>query len=300
LWRNLFKHLRYDRAGDRMANHVRPLPDTIWPVPGWRSDVSVLRIGVRELREQSIYFRRHPVEAVEYLLAKRELAAACTDDPAQFLEALGLDPDAALEGFRAWQPILEETQTRGVTWQGWRTGLNLPTGAAIYGICRALKPRTVIETGIASGVSSAFIGAALLDNGSGELVSIELPPQEAAALYAQYGGQPYDDSVVAGWAIPEQIRSGLGSRHRIVLEDVRTALPRLLKELPGVDLFLHDDLHTVKHMSWEFELVWPRLAPGGMLVADDAGFAWTRFLRRIHGGPPINIEGTGAARRARS
>jgi predicted O-methyltransferase YrrM len=32
---------------------------------------------------------------------------------------------------------------------------------------------------------------------------------------------------------------------------------------------MHDSLHTYKNMKMEFELVWPRLSPGGVLIADD-------------------------------
>jgi predicted O-methyltransferase YrrM len=46
-------------------------------------------------------------------------------------------------------------------------------------------------------------------------------------------------------------------------------LPGLLEGLGTVDLFVHDSLHTARNMRREFGLVWPRLRPGGVLVADD-------------------------------
>jgi predicted O-methyltransferase YrrM len=36
-----------------------------------------------------------------------------------------------------------------------------------------------------------------------------------------------------------------------------------------VDLFVHDSLHTYRNMRREFELVWPRLRTGGVILADD-------------------------------
>jgi hypothetical protein len=47
---------------------------------------------------------------------------------------------------------------------------------------RSAEPRAVIETGVAHGVSTAFMLAALDANGSGELHSIDLPPHDAAPI----------------------------------------------------------------------------------------------------------------------
>src|SRR6266849_2616743 len=46
--------------------------------------------------------------------------------------------------------------------------------------------------------------------------------------------------------------------------------PQLARELPSLDLFTHDSLHTYEHMKFEFEQAFPFLRPGGILIADDA------------------------------
>ncbi|MDN5698624.1 MAG: class I SAM-dependent methyltransferase [Rubrobacter sp.] len=53
-----------------------------------------------------------------------------------------------------------------------------------YLLCRLRKPEAVVETGVAHGVSSAFLLAALRVNGGGELHSVDLPPlrRDAAVL----------------------------------------------------------------------------------------------------------------------
>jgi hypothetical protein len=95
-------------------------------------------------------------------------------------------------------------------------------------------------------------------------------------------GSTYDwEARPVGWAIPEALRDRLGPRHEIVLEDVRTCLPRLLDREQAIDLFVHDDLHTPDHMRWEYDLVWPRLRPGGAIVSDDANHAWLAFSRSV-------------------
>jgi hypothetical protein len=63
----------------------------------------------------------------------------------------------------------------------------------------------------------------------------------------------------------------------LTLQDVRTALPLLLNELPYVDIFFHDDLHTPDHMYWEYDAVWPMLSPRGVLISDDANHGWIKF-----------------------
>ena len=253
---------------------------------------------VRELRTQHRHFRRHPIEAGQFVYARSVLSRHWTTEPARLVRSLGLDPEAAFAGVERWQDLFEATRARGATWQGWPTGINTCAGLALYGVVRALRPRRIIETGVAAGVSSTFIGAALADNGVGELFSIELPPDDMAELYDEYGGAEYDHSVMPGWAIPDEVRTALGSRHHLVLEDVRTALPRLLAELGDVDLFLHDDLHTVPHMLWEFDLVWPRLSPGGVLLADNTGYAWLRFVhRRRIDGALTNVQGLSGCRK---
>jgi predicted O-methyltransferase YrrM len=174
--------------------------------------------------------------------------------------------------------LFDKLTADGSWYLGYPTGVTKERGLVLYGVVRALRPRYVIETGTASGVSTTFIGAALLDNGAGELYSIDLPQEEAVRRYERYR-VAYDAQRGPGWAIPDDIRDGMGERLHLVLEDVATALPALLAQLPHVDVFFHDDLHIPKHMRWEFELVWPRIAPCGAVVCDDVEYAWLRFCR---------------------
>ena len=122
-----------------------------------------------------------------------------------------------------------------------------------YLMCRLLEPDLVVETGVAYGVSSAFILRAMEVNGRGVLHSIDLPPlrREAGRFW--------------GVAVPAALR-GRWNLHRGASKRI---LPRLLGELETVDLFVHDSLHTYRNMRREFELAWPRLRTGGVLVADD-------------------------------
>ncbi len=122
-----------------------------------------------------------------------------------------------------------------------------------YLMCRLLKPDVVVETGVAYGVSSAFVLTALEVNGRGVLHSVDLPPLRHE--YEKFWG------IAVGGASRGRWRLHRGASGRV--------LPRLLEEVEPVDLFVHDSLHTYRNMRREFEEVWPRLRAGGALVADD-------------------------------
>src|SRR5918995_2668279 len=122
-----------------------------------------------------------------------------------------------------------------------------------YLMCRLLEPAVVVETGVAYGVSSAFILRALEENGRGVLHSVDLPPLRRE--YERFWGVAVDGALKGRWRLHR------GSSARV--------LPRLLDELETVDLFVHDSLHTYLTMRREFEAIWPRLRTGGALLADD-------------------------------
>jgi predicted O-methyltransferase YrrM len=122
-----------------------------------------------------------------------------------------------------------------------------------YLVCRLLEPDVVVETGVAYGVSSAFILKALEENGRGALHSVDLPPLRKG--YTESWGLAVDEALRPRW----EVHRGPSAR----------VLPGLLVEVGVVDLFVHDSLHTTRNMRREFEAVWPRLRDGGVILADD-------------------------------
>lgn len=131
---------------------------------------------------------------------------------------------------------------------------------ATYLIARILRPRYVVETGVAAGRSSSFILCALEDNGEGELFSIDPDPH-------------------AGYAIPHELRY----RWHFINDKSENVLEDLLKELKTIDIFLHDSLHTYEHMMYEYSTTWPYIKVGGVLLSDDIGAnnAFYDFYQRI-------------------
>lgn len=122
-----------------------------------------------------------------------------------------------------------------------------------YAVVRAMRPQVVVETGVCYGVTSSFILAALEENGSGMLYSIDLPPLAREA----------DD--YQGCLVPEQLkkrwRLSRGPSHRL--------LPKIVREVGPVDFFLHDSLHTYGNMRREFNLITRNLRVPGIIVSDD-------------------------------
>ena len=140
-------------------------------------------------------------------------------------------------------------------------------GRISYVICRALSVDVVLETGVAYGVTSAFVLQSLAVNGRGKLVSVDLPPLG-----------PDGDRYV-GYLVPEELRVRWDLRRGIT----KRLLPGLLPKLGKIDVFIHDSCHTYRNMRFELETVWPFLRPGGVLIADDVGdnMAFDEFTRKM-------------------
>ncbi len=122
---------------------------------------------------------------------------------------------------------------------------------ALYLLIRSARPRTMVETGVLYGTSSAHLLAALERNGHGTLCSIEI---------GRTAGEPSHEHFVPG---------ELRGHWSLLIGDSRRELPALMERRSPVDMFYHDSLHTYDHMTWEFGTALPRLGPGGILASDD-------------------------------
>jgi len=136
--------------------------------------------------------------------------------------------------------------------EGFHNG-SVTLGTLCYLACRYLRPRVVVETGVAYGVTSTYILAALEDNNYGELCSIDLPPLA------------FNAAADVGYFVPQELRL----RWKLNLGPAKTLLPQLLERTKPIDLFVHDSLHTYSHMKWEFDVALSALRPGGLVISDD-------------------------------
>jgi predicted O-methyltransferase YrrM len=194
-------------------------------------------------------------------LTSRQASYAISDGrsaAARLGDALGSDLGAGLSGgeladaeFRLHRRM--ESLPADTPFGTFHNG-DLALARLCYAVTRALGPEIILETGVCYGITSAFILEALERNRKGSLHSVDLPPLGR------------DDNKFVGWAVPD---GPLKSRWHLHRGASRKLLPRLLKQVGRVDVFVHDSLHTYRNMRMEFELVWPRLRPGGVLISDD-------------------------------
>jgi predicted O-methyltransferase YrrM len=145
----------------------------------------------------------------------------------------------------------------------------------LWAIVRERKPRTVVETGVCNGLSSAVILEALGRNGAGRLVSVDLPEFSEPALnstefWEGKGGAVIPAGKSVGWLVPEERRCAW----RLVLGRSQEVLPGLLADCDPIDLFIHDSEHSYANQLFEFRLGYDALASGGLLVATDIN--WSR------------------------
>ena len=100
---------------------------------------------------------------------------------------------------------------------------------AVWSTVRHLKPEVVLETGVARGHTSAVILSALAANHKGHLWSIDLP-----LIDPEWEGG-------TGMAVPDTLRN----RWTYVRGSSQRHMPRLLKRLGDLDIFVHDSSHSL-------------------------------------------------------
>lgn len=203
--------------------------------------------------------------ARERLAARRPRHAPGTDARYGWeadLEALLTDPQPCryTDGFAsAWS-----TSQRALAAQGMEVGRGAYCGwddadpglaRTAWGLVRCIRPLTVVETGVARGLTTSIVLQALEVNGVGNLFSVDLPPS--------IDRWRFTDQTAA--AVPD----GLKRRWTLVRGSSRRRLPGLLDALGSIDLFIHDSLHSQRNMSFELAEAWRALRPGGFLLADD-------------------------------
>ena len=144
----------------------------------------------------------------------------------------------------------------------------------IYTLLRHHPVDLVVETGVAQGVSSWVILAALEANGRGALISVDLPNRDPRGYVYNAAGDRdavfTKDGLEPGWLVPQELRS----RWDLRIGPAQTILPTLDVR---PELFLHDSLHTYDQMAFELRWAWNRTPVGGFVGADDIG--WNRAFQ---------------------
>jgi predicted O-methyltransferase YrrM len=202
-------------------------------------------------------------------------APATRRAPVDALADLGFDREALgayREEYRAALPGLVDELGRVAREHDGDTGLehkfesgmlleHEPT-ELVYLAVRARQPELVFETGTWAGIVSSAILLALEHNGRGALTSFDLPAYEPIEHATDV---PLPPGAEPGWIVPAELRTRLS----LVTGDTRQTLPQVLASSRDLGVFVHDSLHTTRHMLFEYRTAWPRLEPGGLLLSDD-------------------------------
>lgn len=151
----------------------------------------------------------------------------------------------------------------------------LPQGALLYLLVRALRPEHVVETGVRPGYSTAWILAALDANGAGALTSL--------GPGTNTGRSAGVENVTVGQFVPPVLRS----RWILELGNSEERLRAILSGTRGLDLFFYDNGPDPVRARFELRSAWAALGERGVLLAHhtDANSAW-EDLCRGQGLPP--------------
>ena len=112
-----------------------------------------------------------------------------------------------------------------------------------YAIVRATKPSVVVETGTEKGLGSLVLAEALIKNGAGRLITVDMEPSSGLLIGAEYGEvieRMIDDSLSA------------------------------ISKIDQIDLFIHDSDHSAEHEAQEFELLESRLTADAIVLSDNS------------------------------
>ncbi len=164
----------------------------------------------------------------------------------------------------------------------------------LYALVRLLRPLHVVEVGVSSGVSSAYLLQGLERNARGTLHSVDLPKVDRRVARGRpQGSWSLPKGRTSGWAVPFALRK----RWDLRLGDKAEVIPLLAEELDRIDLFVYDVPHNDRTSVLEFDAVDRRMRRGGVAIADHGPggglcAALRRWSRR-RGATPTGRRGTG-------
>ena len=156
-----------------------------------------------------------------------------------------------------------------------------PAPLDLFALVRLVRPRTIVESGVASGVSSTFLLLGVKSNGRGKVHSIDLPVQRNKAGGNESWAIPRGLS--SGWAVPSALRPTWDLR----LGQSEELLKPLLGEIKALDFYCHDSPVDVEHFRFEMRAILPHLRPGSLVVADNTDWEVFKSAAESLGAMPI-------------
>lgn len=150
--------------------------------------------------------------------------------------------------------------------EGRRSYIEIDAPLELHALVRLLQPQHVVEVGVSSGVSSAYLLNALAKNGRGTLHSVDLPsrPRRKANGLPSTESWSLPPGRSSGWAVPLKLRG----RWDLRLGDKASVLPLLAGELPRIDMLVYDVPHEDRATRREFRTLDPLLPDGAIAIVD--------------------------------
>jgi predicted O-methyltransferase YrrM len=193
-----------------------------------------------------------------------------TDPDIGWVERLGAVPQAA-----AARAVAEAAGERRLflhlrrehASEGRESYIEIDAPLELHALVRLGRPTHVVEVGVSSGVSSAYLLDALGKNGHGTLHSIDLPSRprrRARARGRVRASWSLPPGRCPGWAVPLPLRK----RWDLRIGDKSDVLPLLGEELPRIDMILYDVPHDEADIRNELRALEARLLPGAIAIVD--------------------------------
>jgi hypothetical protein len=191
------------------------------------------------------------------------------DDPdaAWVSELAGVSETRSLEALREGQGerALFRHLDRMHRLGGRRSYVEIDAPLELYALVRLLHPTHVVEVGVSSGVSSAYLLQALDRVGRGTLHSVDLPKLETRPRTARRNPSwSLPPGRSSGWAVPVPLRK----RWDLRLGDKKDVLPRFAEETFPVGLFVYDVPHSEAQAARDFAAINRGFGPGTVAIAD--------------------------------
>jgi predicted O-methyltransferase YrrM len=127
-------------------------------------------------------------------------------------------------------------------------------------LCRQIRPVNVVELGIYDGGGTAFLALIFRP---GRLVAVDISPDRVAPLDDFIEQRGLQDRVHPYFGVDQGDRSRL---ERIVADEFGSE---------PLDLVIDDASHLVDPTTASFNLLFPRLRPGGLFVIED--WSWQHY-----------------------
>ena len=220
-----------------------------------KRSIEIVRIfGVQEFFHR-IWSHVHPPKPLSIAdAAQAGMSVAC--DSLGVASILGRDPrhealnESEYEALaKEWEVLAASLDLNASTEFPREYDVETQTARTLYILTRWLRPKVILETGIARGLSSFALLAAAEANQEGTVYSCDVDPRS---------GHLVTETLKHRW-----------QRRIINVKDAEHSFREFLKEVGEVDFFFHDSNHREAWMRFEFAEVLKQISPGGILGSDD-------------------------------